>query len=236
MPMVSIKRFWCIKQASKKTDFTVDPIWCGSLRLAQVRAIDFSKVHFQNNVKCIPLWPLFPLKESRKILGALYRVRKYFSQGGLADAFTSFVRPIYEYGHFMGASAVHLHKLDSVYRRWLRNNNFCHCLLVVRPVPLACCVSCQIFKVKALQIFCPPDVCDMLLMILFCCKVVLVTIHCTYLETVLWEWFHYLGHYPIESKGEEALLRGGLLFAIFSRVQRHCYSIWLISCIALFIA
>ena len=49
-------------------------------------------------------------------LGALFRVREYLGQSGLVVAYKSFVRPVCEYGSviFMGASAVHLHKLDAV--------------------------------------------------------------------------------------------------------------------------
>ena len=52
----------------------------------------------------------------RQRLGALFRVREYLGQGGLAAVYKSFVRPVCEYGWviFMGASAVHLHKLDAV--------------------------------------------------------------------------------------------------------------------------
>ena len=56
---------------------------------------------------------------SRQRLGAVYRVREYLGQSGLTIAFKSFVRPICEYGNiiFMGASATHLHKLDSMAER-----------------------------------------------------------------------------------------------------------------------
>ena len=52
----------------------------------------------------------------RQRLGALFRVREYLGQSGLVAAYKSFVRPVCEYGSviFMGASAVHLHKLDAV--------------------------------------------------------------------------------------------------------------------------
>ena len=49
-------------------------------------------------------------------LGALFRVREYLGQNGLIFAYKSFVRPVCEYSNviFMGASAVHLHKLDMI--------------------------------------------------------------------------------------------------------------------------
>ena len=49
-------------------------------------------------------------------LEALFCVREYLGQSGLAVAYKSFVRPVCEYGCviYMGASAVHLHKLDAV--------------------------------------------------------------------------------------------------------------------------
>ena len=52
----------------------------------------------------------------RQRLGALFHVREYLGQSGLAVAYKSFVRPVCEYGCviFMSASAVHLHKLDAV--------------------------------------------------------------------------------------------------------------------------
>ena len=55
---------------------------------------------------------------SRQRLGALFCVREYLGQNGLVVAYKSFVRPVCEYGSviFMGASAVHLHKLDVIQR------------------------------------------------------------------------------------------------------------------------
>ena len=52
----------------------------------------------------------------RQRLGALFRVKEYLGQSGLVTAYKSFVRPVCEYGNviFIGASAVHLHKLDAV--------------------------------------------------------------------------------------------------------------------------
>ena len=52
----------------------------------------------------------------RQRLGALFRVKEYLGQSGLVTAYKSFVRPVCEYGNviFMGASAVHSHKLDAV--------------------------------------------------------------------------------------------------------------------------
>ena len=52
----------------------------------------------------------------RQRLEALFRVREYLGQSVLVVAYKSFVRPVCEYGSviFMGASAVHLHKLDAV--------------------------------------------------------------------------------------------------------------------------
>ena len=49
-------------------------------------------------------------------MGALFRVKEYLNQSGLVNVYKSFVRPVCEYGNviFMGASAVHLHKLDAV--------------------------------------------------------------------------------------------------------------------------
>ena len=49
----------------------------------------------------------------RHRLGAVFHAREYL---GLTTAFKSFVRPVCEYGNVvcMGASATHLHKLDSI--------------------------------------------------------------------------------------------------------------------------
>ena len=57
-----------------------------------------------------------------QLLGALYHVREYFGQSGLAVAFKSFVRPMCEYDDiiFMGASAVCLQSWIQC-KRWLRN-------------------------------------------------------------------------------------------------------------------
>ena len=61
----------------------------------------------------------------------------------------------------MGASAVHLHKLDLVQKMVERlcGTTFCHWLLVVRLGPLACCVNCWIhsvgdfFRISAQSLF-----------------------------------------------------------------------------------
>ena len=49
-------------------------------------------------------------------LGGLYYVRDYLGQSDLVTAFKYFVWPVHEYGGvvFMGASAIHVHKLDPI--------------------------------------------------------------------------------------------------------------------------
>ena len=49
-------------------------------------------------------------------MGALFCVREYVGKSGLVTTYKSFVRPVCEYGNviYMGAFAVHLHKLDAV--------------------------------------------------------------------------------------------------------------------------
>ena len=49
-------------------------------------------------------------------LGAPFHVREYLGKSGLVTAYKSFVWPVCEYRSiiFMGASAVHLFKLDAV--------------------------------------------------------------------------------------------------------------------------
>ena len=53
---------------------------------------------------------------SHQRLGAVFHARNYLGQSGLTVALKSFIRPVCEYSNvvFMGASATHLRKLDSV--------------------------------------------------------------------------------------------------------------------------
>ena len=122
----------------------------------------------------------------RQRLGALFRVREYLGQGGLAVAYKSFVRLVCEYGCviFMGASAVHLHKLDAVQKAAGRL-----CQISFQPLSSRCCASCWTLVVNShSRIFPPPlslshilVVCDISVMILCCCGALSSITHWIYL-------------------------------------------------------
>ena len=83
----------------------------------------------------------------RQRLGALYRIRDYLGQSGIATVFRSFIRPVCEYRNviFMGASVTHLRKLDSVQQaaeRMCQVTFPLYCHLAGKLVSLACYVNC----------------------------------------------------------------------------------------------
>ena len=129
----------------------------------------------------------------RQRLGALFRVREYLGQGGLAVAYKSFVRPVCEYGCvilWVLQLCTYINWMGC--RRQLRDcvkYHFNPCHLVARPVPSVCCASCWTFVVNShSRIFPPPlslshilVVCDISVMILCCCGALSSITHWIYL-------------------------------------------------------
>ena len=96
----------------------------------------------------------------RQRLRALFRVKENLGQSGLVTAYKSFVRPVCKYGNviFMGASAVHLHKLDAAQKA---AEKLCH--TAFQSLSFHCKASaigllCKLLDSycrQPLQIFCP---------------------------------------------------------------------------------
>ena len=91
------------------------PLFMATLPIEEVDVLKILGVYFDRKLTWGHMIDQLTVR-CRQRLGALFRVTEYLGQGGLAVAYKSFVRPVCEYGCviFMGASAVHLHKLDAV--------------------------------------------------------------------------------------------------------------------------
>ena len=91
------------------------PLFMATLPIEEVDVLKILGVYFDRKLTWGHMIDQLTVR-CRQRLGALFRVREYLGQSGLAIAYKSFVRPVCEYGCviFMGASAMHLHKLDAV--------------------------------------------------------------------------------------------------------------------------
>ena len=101
---------------SLKRDTDLHPhLFMATLPIEEVDALKILGVYFDRRLTWGHMIDQLTIR-CRQRLGALFRVREYLGQSGLIVAYKSFVRPVCEYGSviFMGASAVHLHKLDAV--------------------------------------------------------------------------------------------------------------------------
>ena len=102
---------------SLKRDVSLSPpLSMATLPIEEVDVLNILGIHFDRKLTWSYMIDQLATR-CRQRLGALYCVRECLGQSGLAVAFKCFVRPG-EYGGiiFMGASAVHLHKLDSVHK------------------------------------------------------------------------------------------------------------------------
>ena len=90
------------------------PLFMDALSIAEVDVLKILEIHFDHKLTWSYMDQL--ATHSHQRLGAVYCVREYLGQSGLTIAFKSFVSLIFGYGNiiFMGASATHLNKLDSV--------------------------------------------------------------------------------------------------------------------------
>ena len=92
------------------------------------------------------------------VMGALYCIREYLGQSGFTVAYRSFVRPVCEYGGIMGASAVHLHKLDSVQKMAKKLREVTFSSLSAHREASAIGLLCKLLDSQCqgpLQTFCP---------------------------------------------------------------------------------
>ena len=91
------------------------PLSMATLSIEEVDVLKILGIHFDHKLTWSYMIDQLTT-HCRQRLGALFRVKEYLGQSGLVTAYKSFVRPVCEYGNviFMGASAVHLHKLDAV--------------------------------------------------------------------------------------------------------------------------
>ena len=91
------------------------PLFVDSLSIAEVDVLKILGIYFDCKLTWSSMIDQLAARSHQR-LGAVFRARHSLGQNGLTIAFKSFVHPICEYSNvvFMGASATHQHKLDSV--------------------------------------------------------------------------------------------------------------------------
>ena len=90
-------------------------LFMDTLCITEVDVLKILVIHFDRKLTWSCIIDQLAARSCQR-LGANFLARDYLGQSGLTIAFKSFVWPICEYSNIvsMGASAIHLHKLDSI--------------------------------------------------------------------------------------------------------------------------